>query len=330
MLFKYRKKEAIHKAYFIKGLFVSKKIILFITITLSAIYYFVFLSSENVEETTQNAISESSLALPSKESSISEITSLSESSEKKYQDIASKGNDKKNDCPTPEERKDKYFNSPYYTWSEKNLISTGFNHTTIYYQYLNEEELLLASEKGDSIAMRILGINYQWNSSYDNFQSGFVKPKELPPVKYQRKKFDKSIDEKSKFWLYKSALEGQSLALNEIAISYKYQIISRKEDGVLDPEEEQNLKNYERAYRILYEYVTPDITNFLVPKEQQKSNMSGFSQNEIEKITQIVEELKSEWRAKRSELGYPEFIKIDIPEDVRKSKEELDADPCSW
>jgi len=183
-------------------------------------------------------------------------------------------------------------------WDVNNFGFANINEVTSYY-YSNEEDLVHAAEVGDERAMLILGVNYRWYTTMTSFQSVLIRPTELPRVKYQTKPYDRSIMEKSRYWLKQAALNNLLSGLGEISISYD------REKEYLEKYSPENIESIQKArlmslaFKKLFYAQSPEYfassIQFL-PKLETKQDQELF--DKLFSATKVL------WTEQRKALGY--------------------------
>ncbi len=109
-------------------------------------------------------------------------------------------------------------------------------------------------------------------------------------------------------------------AFHDISAGYSFEIDYKNKDGLLDPEDEQTIKNYKRAYNILYEIVAPNVTDLYADKKKRKMNLDDLEPSVADEVTKIVNKLETKWNQDREELGLPKIIEVDISDEVYQSR----------
>lgn len=188
-----------------------------------------------------------------------------------------------------------------------------------YVNYLNEEELINLSNTNNDRAMLILGLNYRWNARFNNSQSPFVKPPEIPEINYKAKQYDQTMMKKAIAWLKKAAYHGNLGAFTELSIAYDYEIeFLRNHSDSSKIEHKTSIEELiltSLAYQNLINYIFPNL-------EPEKITQTGkrLTADRRMKYHKLLNKLKQQWQKERLKLGYNENIDLDVPKEFYELK----------
>jgi len=192
--------------------------------------------------------------------------------------------------------------------SVSNLISS--------YQYMDEESLLEVAQGGDSKAMWVLGKNYFWQSTHNNFHSKYLLPNTISFVEYELKPLDLEMLEKSRYWLFLSALHGEYAGLIEYQSTFFKQFELLKETTDIETALEYLTPNI-IAIGKLMDWAFPSFPKAFGPTFQETNiRDEKYSDEILEKYEVIFEQLKNKWISQRNLLGYPEKVDMFVPVEV--------------
>jgi hypothetical protein len=175
--------------------------------------------------------------------------------------------------------------------------------------YLDEAPLLELAQESNVKAMYILGVNYRWHATMENFRAENVRPPELDkPVYKQRKTPNLTIMNKARHWLNLAALNGQTIALRELAVSYDQLAYNMNELDNPDKNEIERLNLIAMAYRALHDELVPQLAD-----NDEVIELSTEQQVIYRPLYQFV---KTRWADQRELLGLPFTVDLNIPIEV--------------
>lgn len=203
-------------------------------------------------------------------------------------------------------------------WMVENLMTSNLNTSMSKYSYAGEELLIEYAESGDAKAMWSLGINYRWNSRYENFLSPFLKPTDVPFPEYVAKPLNIAILDKSRYWFEQAAINGLISGLVELDITYTIElnlISSEKADQI---ERTEEIKLDRLVNKKLIKTISPqfaDLMNNFTPGWEDKSELSSGAQAILE--DKLNKKIKN-WNEARRKKGLQLNYEILIPEEVKQ------------
>lgn len=187
----------------------------------------------------------------------------------------------------------------FYNWGEEHFLLQ------------DEAAILIEAQAGNALAMRALAIYYAAPMLRPEFQQ--QAPAELPEPSFHQ----------ARYWLYQAALHNVPMMFAFQAFTHLDELTALEQNKTADGELPEPYFSQQRQLLVrinaLLEFdlwVSPVLEQVRTEPFMFGIADTEFSREEQQLLAAQLDELKSEWRFHRSQLGQPERIEIELPAEV--------------